>query len=92
MDQYHPLLINATHDNIIYLNQINGNIHISRKYYKATINNNDSFYQCYKYDPYFLFRNLRIRDIKYETYFPAILKNSCEYKSIFKKEKIEERE
>ena len=48
-------LINTSHNIVRFLNQINGKIPRSGVIDTKTINPHDSFYQCYKHGPDFLF-------------------------------------
>ena len=68
-----PVSINTTHENVHLKNQVKQNIPRSGKTDQQKINNNNFFYQYSKYVPDFLVRNLRIRDIKDEPYFPLII-------------------
>ena len=62
--------MNTTHKNGHFYNVINRKIPKSGEIGQETINTCDLCYNFLKHGPEFLFWNLKIRDSKYETYFP----------------------
>ena len=73
-NHFSPVIINTTHKNIHFFNQINGEIPGSGVIYEETINPRDLCYQFSKDGPDFLFGKLKIRYSIYEPYFPAKIK------------------
>ena len=69
-NHFSPVMINTTHKNSCFNNQLKGNIPISSVVDQQTINPHNLFYQCSKYSPEFLFGKLRIRGSRYEPCFP----------------------
>ena len=67
-------MIYNTHNNVHFLNQINGKIPRNGVIDKNTINPHDLYYQCSKDGPDFLFVKLGIRDCGYEPLFPEKIK------------------
>ena len=63
-------MINTTHNNVHFLNQINGDIPIIGVIDQETINPRDLCHQCYKYGSDFLFGKLGMRGSIDEPYFP----------------------
>ena len=61
-------MIDTTHNNAHFLNQINGNIPRSGLIDQQTINPCDLFYQCSKDGPDFLFGKFGIGDSRYEAH------------------------
>ena len=59
-------MIYNTHNNVHFLNQINGKITRNGAIDKKTINHHDLYYQCSKDGPDFLFGKLMFRDSRDE--------------------------
>ena len=64
-------MINNTHKNVNFLNQINGKIPRIGVIYQEKINSHDLCYPGYKESPYFLFYKLRIEDSRGGPHYPA---------------------
>ena len=63
---FSPILINTSHNNVHFLNQINGEIPRNGVIGPETINPHDFCYQFSKHGPDCLFGKLRIKDYNYE--------------------------
>ena len=63
-------MINTTHDNVTFLNQINFKIPRSGVIDPETINPHDLCYKCSKHGPDYLFYKFRIKDFNDEPNFP----------------------
>ena len=64
-------MIDNTHKNIRFLNQIDGNITSTGVIDQIIINTRELCYQCSKHDPNFLSGKFRIRDYRYKPCFPV---------------------
>ena len=62
MDQFSPVIVNTTHHNIHFLNQVKGEIPICGPIDPKTLNNHDFCYSCSKHVTDLLFVKLMIRD------------------------------
>ena len=60
MEPFSPVIIDTTHKNVHFFNQINGKITRNGVIDPKTINPHDLCYHCSKYVPDFLFGKLRI--------------------------------
>ena len=83
-DQFSPVLINTTNENVYFLNQVRGKILRSGTIDPRIGNTNDFCYQCSKYGSDFLFWKLRIRD-KRDELFPPIKINKFPYEHCMKR-------
>ena len=80
-------MINTTHKNSCFNNQLKVNIPISSVVDQQTINPHNLFYQCSKYSPDFLFSKSRIRDYRNEPHFPTkikLLSSQIQINTLFK--------
>ena len=80
-------MINATHKNVHFLNQVNGGITRIGLIDPETINNSDLCYHYYKRGPDFLWGKLRIKDLYAEPHFPErieLISSQIQMNTLFK--------
>ena len=80
-------MIDTTHNNIHFSNQIIRRITRSGVIDQEKINLSDLCYQCYRFVSEFLFGKLRIRDYREEPHFPAkisLLSSQIQMNTLFK--------
>ena len=70
-DQFPPVLVNTTYENVQFLNQVSGKILRCGRIDPKTLNKHDLFYQCYIDPPILLFGNLRMKGKRGKTTPPV---------------------